>query len=52
MNRHECDGCGLAACDLPDGIDPDDVFDDGHCQGCAQLVAAGQPTPYEMAASW
>ena len=39
MARNECDGCGLAACDLPDGVDPDLIFEgDGkgnvYCQGC------------------
>lgn len=24
--RFECDGCGVAACDLPDGVDPEKVF--------------------------
>lgn len=38
--RNECDGCGLAACDLPDGVDPDLIFevnnDNGrtYCQTC------------------
>lgn len=39
--RNECDRCGLAACDLPDGVDPEFIFesaDDGTgdvcCQGC------------------
>jgi hypothetical protein len=39
----ECYRCGLAPCDLPDGIEPEDVFDrydtsDGSewlCGGCA-----------------
>lgn len=40
MPRTECDVCGLAACDLPDGVDPELIFetdDDGvtRCQGCA-----------------
>lgn len=43
-HRHECEGCGIAACDLPDGVDPDDVFHGGYCLGCAQLKAAGRPT--------
>lgn len=34
----ECSVCGLAPCDLPDGVDADDVFvrEDGKdfCQGC------------------
>lgn len=38
--RHECDTCGLAAYDLPDGVDPETVFEttgDGTaCQGCAR----------------
>lgn len=38
MTRHECDGCGIAACDLPDGVDPGEVFEqDGNrvlCMGC------------------
>ncbi len=40
--RLECDRCGIAACDLPDGLDPELVFesaDDGTgdvlCGGCA-----------------
>lgn len=36
--RNECDRCGVAACDLPDGVDPDEVFEvvDGEelCGGC------------------
>jgi hypothetical protein len=36
--RYECDYCGLAACDLPDGVDPELVFEaSSHgvlCQGC------------------
>jgi hypothetical protein len=39
MSRHECEECGLAACDLPDQVDPEFIFerdDDGvtRCQGC------------------
>ncbi len=42
-SRFECDGCGVAAFDLPDVIDPDDVFldaPDGRvlCQGCIMLA--------------
>jgi hypothetical protein len=37
--RYECDYCGLAACDLPDGIDPETVFSGTTggviCIGCA-----------------
>lgn len=37
--RFECDTCGLAACDLPDGVAPELIFereDDGltTCGGC------------------
>lgn len=36
--RYECDTCGLATCDLPDGVDPELVFEvteDGtFCGGC------------------
>lgn len=36
--RYECDECGVAACDLPDGIDPDLIFEgccgQVFCQGC------------------
>lgn len=37
--RNECDHCGLAACDLPDDIDADYIFDTNEhgatlCQGC------------------
>ncbi|NKT14615.1 hypothetical protein GS979_07135 [Rhodococcus hoagii] len=47
--RYECDGCGVAACDLPDGVDPADVFLDapeGHvlCQGCIMAVQQGSGT--------
>jgi Zn ribbon nucleic-acid-binding protein len=28
MAEHlECDACGLAACDLPDGVDPELIFE-------------------------
>lgn len=42
----ECDGCGLAPCDLPDGVDPELVFQpdgQGHtyCQGCAMGDRSG-----------
>jgi hypothetical protein len=37
--RLECVTCGLAPCDLPDGVDPELIFvtENGltHCQGCA-----------------
>jgi hypothetical protein len=37
--RRECDYCGLAACDLPDGVDPELVFSEIEggviCIGCA-----------------
>lgn len=33
--RLECVCCGLAAVDLPDGVDPEFVFEGGYCQGCA-----------------
>jgi len=44
VTRYECESCGLAAMDLPDGVDPDFIFevgDDGTvlCQGCQQLPA-------------
>ena len=40
VSRFECDDCGLAAMDLPDGVEPEFIFehgDDGamRCQGCA-----------------
>jgi hypothetical protein len=35
---YECDRCGIAQCDIPDGVDPDDVFDyeagELLCMGC------------------
>lgn len=39
MSGYECEDCGLAAMDLPDGVDPEFIFergDDGamRCQGC------------------
>ena len=47
--RCECDGCRFAACDLPDGVDPADVFLDvpeGQvlCQGCIMAVQQGSGT--------
>ncbi|GBF17697.1 hypothetical protein Br6_05104 [Rhodococcus sp. Br-6] len=47
--RYECDGCGVAACDLPAGVDPDDVFLDAPegrvlCQGCIMAVQQGSGT--------
>lgn len=49
--RYECDGCGVAACDLPDGVDPDGVFlnaPEGRvlCQGCVMSVEQGSGTWY------
>ena len=43
----ECEDCGLAAMDLPDGFDPEFVFtveDDDvmRCQGCHAIVAANR----------
>lgn len=39
--RYECDTCGLAACDLPDGVDPELIFEREsgviRCQACALL---------------
>ena len=39
MRRYECGLCGLTAADLPDGVDPEYVFEvsaDGtRCEGCA-----------------
>ncbi|MDQ3224617.1 MAG: hypothetical protein M3Q75_14275 [Gemmatimonadota bacterium] len=35
---HECDACGVAACDLPDGVDPELIFEREsgvtRCRGC------------------
>ncbi|MGO4205540.1 hypothetical protein AB4Z09_28165 [Rhodococcus sp. TAF43] len=47
--RYECDGCGVAACDLPDSVDPDEVFLDAPegrvlCQGCIMAVEQGSGT--------
>lgn len=41
--RYECDFCGLSDFDLPDGIDPDFIFETVHsgemaCQGCAMTA--------------
>ncbi|GEM_PF-6289303 len=49
--RYECDGCGVAACDLPDGVDPADVFLDAPegrvlCQGCIMAAEQGSGTWY------
>lgn len=47
MSADECDVCGLAACDLPDGVDPEFVFefDDErnvtHCVTCDPRMAVG-----------
>lgn len=45
----ECAGCGLTPFDLPDGVNPELIFDRGddgvmRCQGC-QL--AGDPVDYD-----
>lgn len=38
----ECDGCGIAASDLPDGVDPEMMFERSSstgetlCQACVQ----------------
>jgi hypothetical protein len=47
VSKYECADCWLAACDLPDGFDPEFVFergDDGvmRCQGCASIVEANR----------
>lgn len=47
--RFECDGCGVAACDLPDGVDPEEVFvavERGRvlCQGCVLAESHGSGT--------
>jgi len=38
MGGYECAVCGLAECDLPDGVDPEFVFERTrgvtHCQVC------------------
>lgn len=43
MTRFECEVCGLAACDLPDGVDPELFFefDDRvcHCPTCDHVRA-------------
>ena len=45
MSRYECEGCGLAAMDLPDGVDPELIFErddygDLLCQGCQQITTS------------
>lgn len=47
MTRHECEVCGLAACDLPDEVDPDLIFEVGEdgvrrCQACDALAGGVQ----------
>lgn len=42
----DCDGCGVAECDLLDEVDPGEVFHrmrDGRtlCDGCKQATARG-----------
>jgi hypothetical protein len=41
MRRNECDRCGLAACDLPDGVEPELIFERVGtamlCQGCQNV---------------
>lgn len=42
--NYECDFCGLSEFDLPDGIDPEFIFEPVHsgtaCQGCALVEDA------------
>lgn len=45
MRQRECEDCGLVAFDLPEGVDPELIFErdeDGvmRCQGC-QAIADG-----------
>lgn len=55
MSSIECAICGLAPCDLPDGVDPDLIFDteDGEtrCQGCASggvtVAFEGREPPWD-----
>lgn len=40
----ECATCGLAPCDLPDGVDPEMVFERGEdrqyrCQACRAVLS-------------
>lgn len=44
---NECSMCGLAACDLPDGVDSKLIFEGGLCQGCQQIPER----PYEYVLS-
>ena len=43
--RLECDNCGLAASDLPDGVDAELIFETGpggtFCQGCDVCTDCG-----------
>jgi len=48
VSRFECADCGITPMDLPDGVDPEFVFerdDDGamRCQGCQAATDAGWP---------
>jgi hypothetical protein len=38
----ECQVCGLAACDLPDGVDPEFIFEGGLCQVCVRPASGYQ----------
>lgn len=48
MNRHlECARCGLAPVDLPDGVDPELIFETGpdgriYDQGCLSVIESGR----------
>lgn len=47
MSGYECEDCGLAAMDLPDGVEPELIFERGddrvmRCQGCQMNAEAGR----------
>lgn len=48
--NYECDGCGIAACDLPDGVDPDEVFErmNGQVVLCIGCRGGGSVTVWAM----
>lgn len=53
MPSFECDTCGIAACDLPDGFDPEDAFEreDGEtwCKSCYyNRPASGSLSPFGL----
>jgi hypothetical protein len=57
MSGQECEACGLAACDLPDGVEPEYIFEKYEgcglwlCQGCASLTYPELVSTYDLEVS-